>query len=88
MIDYKLVELCMFGNSKSSISFDTNNIGSRDNNSFSLHFDGKKKIVATCDTECKDVRGFKSYYIIEKKIPSFWMHVNLSSSCVEEEVKF
>lgn len=38
MIDYKLVELCMFGNSKSSISFDTNNIGSRDNNSFFLVF--------------------------------------------------
>lgn len=80
-IDCELVELSIFDSCENSIRSDNNNNSGSDNDSFFLSiFSRNKKIMATFDTELKDVRDLESIYIIEENIAPFWQQVNLSSS--------
>lgn len=56
-VDYKLVDICMFGNCESFLNFDSGiSSGSDSESSFPSIFPRIKKITTTFDPEAKDVR--------------------------------
>lgn len=68
-IDYKLLELGMFGSFKSSARFDSDSSCASDNDSFfSSIFSINKMIMATFDIERNNIVDFESYYVTEEII--------------------